>query len=58
MDLERALAALPDGARTVFVLHEVEGYRVREVADLLAVAEGTVKAQLFRARRLLREALQ
>ncbi len=58
LDLERAIAGLPAGARTVFVLHEVEGYRVREVADLLAVAEGTVKAQLFRARRLLREALQ
>ena len=58
LDLERAIAALPVGARTVFVLHEVEGYLVREVADLLAVAEGTVKAQLFRARRLLREALQ
>ena len=58
LDLERAIAALPVGARTVFVLHEVEGHRVREVADLLNVAEGTVKAQLFRARRLLREALQ
>jgi RNA polymerase sigma-70 factor (ECF subfamily) len=58
LDLERAIAALPDGARTVFVLHEVEGHRIREVADLLEVAEGTVKAQLFRARRLLREALQ
>lgn len=58
LDLERAIALLPDGARTVFVLHEVEGFRVREVADLLNVAEGTVKAQLFRARRLLREALQ
>ena len=58
LDLERAIARLPEGARMVFVLHEVEGYRVREVADLLAVAEGTVKAQLFRARRLLREALQ
>ncbi len=58
LDLERAIAQLPDGARTVFVLHEGEGYLVREVADLLDVAEGTVKAQLFRARRLLREELQ
>jgi RNA polymerase sigma-70 factor (ECF subfamily) len=57
LDLERALATLPEGARTVFVLHEVEGYLVREVADLLQVAEGTVKAQLFRARQLLKEAL-
>ncbi len=58
LDLERALATLPDGARLVFVLHEVEGHPVREVADLLQVATGTVKAQLFRARRLLREVLQ
>lgn len=57
LDLERAMTKLPDGARTVFVLHEVEGYLVREVADLLQVAEGTVKAQLFRARQLLKEAL-
>ncbi len=56
--LERAIAGLPEGARTVFVLHEVEGYRVREVADLLGLADGTVKAQLFRARRLLREVLR
>ena len=54
---ERAIAGLPDGARTVFVLHEVEGYRVREVADLLAVAEGTVKAQLHRGRALLKDRL-
>ncbi|HOX24997.1 MAG TPA: RNA polymerase sigma factor [Candidatus Krumholzibacteria bacterium] len=58
LDLERAIAALPDGARTVFVLHEIEGYLVKEVADLLQIAEGTVKAQLFRARQLLKEALR
>ena len=58
LDLERAIARLPEGARTVVVLHEVEGHPVREVAELLRVAEGTVKAQLFRARRLLREVLQ
>jgi len=58
LDLERAIAGLPEGARAIFVLHEVEGYLVQEVADLLQIAEGTVKAQLFRARQLLREALQ
>jgi RNA polymerase sigma-70 factor, ECF subfamily len=58
MDLERAVAALPDGARTVFVLYDVEGYKHREIADRLGVAEGTVKAQLHRARKMLREALQ
>lgn len=57
MDLERAVATLPDGARTVFLLYDVEGYRHHEIADRLGVAEGTVKAQLHRARRMLREAL-
>ena len=57
IDLERALAKLPDGARDVFVLHDVEGYRHAEIAAMLGIAEGTSKAQLFRARRLLREAL-
>ena len=57
MDLERAIAGLPDGARTMFVLHEVEGFKCREVAELTGKAEGTVKAQLFRARKLLMEAL-
>jgi RNA polymerase sigma-70 factor, ECF subfamily len=58
LDLERALATLPEGARTVFVLYDVEGYLHREIADQLGVAEGTVKAQLHRARRMLREALE
>jgi len=41
----------------VFVLHDVEGYRHEEIAELTGIAVGTSKAQLFRARRLLREAL-
>ncbi len=57
IDLERAIAGLPPGARTVFVLHDVEGYRHREIAQRMGTAVGTVKAQLHRARRLLREAL-
>jgi len=57
VDLERAVAALPPGAREVFVLHDVEGYRHQEIAELTGIAVGTSKAQLFRARRLLREAL-
>ncbi|HEU4563330.1 MAG TPA: RNA polymerase sigma factor [Gemmatimonadaceae bacterium] len=57
MDLERAIGALPPGARVVFVLHDVEGYRHEEIARLTGTAVGTCKAQLFRARRLLREAL-
>jgi RNA polymerase sigma-70 factor (ECF subfamily) len=57
-DLERALATLPPGARTVFVLHDVEGRTHEEIAALLNLATGTSKAQLHRARRLLREALE
>ncbi len=57
LELEDAVAALPPGARSVFVLHDVEGYRHKDIAQMLGVAEGTVKAQLHRARRLLREAL-
>lgn len=57
VDLERAIAALPTGARTVFILHDVEGYTHEEIARAAGIAIGTSKAQLFRARRLLREAL-
>ena len=57
MDLERAIAQLPDGARKVFVLYEVEGLRHEEIGRCLGLAPGTSKAQLHRARRLLREAL-
>ena len=58
IDLERAIAELPDGAREVFVLYDVEGYGHGEIATLTGIAEGTSKAQLFRARRLLREKLE
>ncbi len=57
MDLESAIAGLPAGARTVFVLHDVEGYRHRDIAELTGLAVGTSKTQLHRARRLLRKAL-
>jgi len=57
LDLEQAIAGLPPGARTVFVLHDVEGYQHQEIAAITGIAVGTSKAQLFRARRLLREAL-
>jgi RNA polymerase sigma-70 factor (ECF subfamily) len=57
LDLERAIAKLPNGARSVFVLHDVEGYRHEEIAALTGVTVGTSKAQLHRARRLLRERL-
>jgi RNA polymerase sigma-70 factor (ECF subfamily) len=57
IDLDRAIRQLPKHARTVFVLTEVEGYKQREVAEMTGVAEGTVKAQLHRARKLLQAAL-
>lgn len=56
-DLEEAIGTLPEGARMVFVLHDVYGYRHEEIADWTGTAVGTSKAHLHRARRLLREAL-
>jgi RNA polymerase sigma-70 factor, ECF subfamily len=58
MDLEKAIAALPTGARVVFVLHEIEGLNHKDIADKLGLANGTSKAQLSRARKLLRGALK
>jgi RNA polymerase sigma-70 factor (ECF subfamily) len=58
MDMEGAIASLPRGARLAFVLHDVEGYQHQEIAEQLSVSVGTVKAQLHRARRLLRERLE
>ena len=57
LDLEEAIAKLPPGARRVFVLHDVEGYKHEEIAEMLGVTSGATKAQLHRARLLLREAL-
>ena len=58
IDLERAVARLPQGARTVLLLVDVEGYPYDEVATMLGVTVGTVKSQLHRARRLMMEALE
>ncbi|HET8551090.1 MAG TPA: sigma-70 family RNA polymerase sigma factor [Gammaproteobacteria bacterium] len=57
LDLEGAIAQLPDGAREVFVLHDVEGYKHDEIASLVGISDGTSKAQLHRARKLLRARL-
>lgn len=54
MDLERAVATLPARARAVLVLHDVEGWKHEEIANELGMAVGSSKAQLHRARRLLR----
>lgn len=58
LDLETAIARLPRQARAIFVLHDIEGYRHEEIANSLGIAVGTTKAQLHRARKLLREALE
>ncbi len=57
LQLEAALEHLPDGARQIFVLHDVEGYKHEEIATLLEISSGTSKAQLHRARMLLRKQL-
>ena len=54
MDFEMALEKLPDGAREIFVLHDVEGYKHHEIATMLEISAGTSKAQLHRARMMLR----
>jgi RNA polymerase sigma-70 factor (ECF subfamily) len=53
MDLDKALARLPAGARTVFLLHDIEGYSHDEIAQMTGIAAGTARAQLWRARRAL-----
>ena len=58
MDLERAIAALPSGAREVLVLRDIEGYRYTDVAEMKGVAVGKVKAQVHRARKLVRKAME
>ncbi len=57
LDLERAIAALPEGARTVVVLRDIHGYKYEEIARMQGVALGTVKAQIHRARKMMREKL-
>ena len=56
--LDKAIAQLPPGYRTVFTLHDIEGHEHEEIARMTGIAVGTSKAQLFRARRLLRERLE
>ena len=55
MDLETALMKLPKGARAVLVLHDIEGYQHDEIARMTGIAVGTSKAQLHRARKLMKE---
>ena len=57
MDFEAAIERLPEGARQIFVLHDVEGYKHEEIANRLGITTGTSKAQLHRARMMLRRSL-
>jgi RNA polymerase sigma-70 factor (ECF subfamily) len=57
VDLERAIARLPEGCRLAFVLHDVEGFAHHEVAGLLGISEGTSKSQVHKARLKLRSML-
>jgi len=57
VDLERAIARLPDGYRAAFVLHDVEGFEHREVGTILGISEGTSKSQVHKARLKLRQLL-
>ena len=57
IDFESALLKLPDGAREIFVLHDVEGFKHHEIATMLEISAGTSKAQLHRARMMLRKHL-
>jgi RNA polymerase sigma-70 factor, ECF subfamily len=58
MDIDWAVAQLPIGARTVFVLHDVHGYSHDEIAQMTGIAAGTARAQLWRARRTLTRLLE
>lgn len=58
VDLERAIAGLPEKAREVLVLRDVQGYKYDEIAQMTGVSLGTVKAQIHRARGLVKEALE
>jgi RNA polymerase sigma-70 factor (ECF subfamily) len=57
LDLERAIARLPDGARAAFLLHDVEGFQHHEIATILGISEGTSKSQVHKARLRLRTLL-
>jgi len=58
LDLERAIDRLPERARMVFLLHDVEGFKHHEIGELMGISDGSSKSQLFRARAMLRDWLQ
>ncbi|MEP1033288.1 RNA polymerase sigma factor [Ekhidna sp.] len=58
IDLEEAIAQLPPGYRQILILHDIEGYKHREIAEILDITEGTSKSQLSHARKSMREFLK
>lgn len=56
--LEKAILALPDGYRSIFTLYEIEGFKHREIAELLEISENTSKSQLHKAKRMLQDKLK
>jgi RNA polymerase sigma-70 factor (ECF subfamily) len=57
IDLQQAIRQLPDGYREILTLHDIEGFKHREIAELLGIQEGTSKSQLFQARKTMRQLL-
>lgn len=55
--LEQAIQSLPEGYRSIFTLHEVEGFKHQEIAEMMNISVNTSKTQLFKAKRLLQEKL-
>ncbi len=58
IDLEMAIASLPEGYRQIIVLHDIEGYTHKEIGEMLDISDGTSKSQLFNARKAMREYLR
>jgi len=56
--LDKAIKSLPDGYRAVFLLAEVDGYKHKEIAEMMGIAEGTSKSQLYQAKKLLQQKLK
>ena len=57
MDLEKAIETLPNGYRQILILHDVEGFKHKDIGEMLDISEGTSKSQLFQARKALRKFL-
>jgi len=58
LELQRAVEALPPGYRTIFVLHDIEGFEHNEIADMVGCSIGNSKSQLHKARMKLRDSLR